>query len=127
MLSLKNINNANIYSHHQEERGQRKKIEDYSYGLLDKIGKGYSSIVYKGKNDNTGDIVAIKVIDLKGVKDAFGREMLDCEIDALKTLNHSNILKCYDVYTTANNCYIITELCNEGDLAALITKKKKLS
>jgi hypothetical protein len=28
----------------------RKKIENYSYGLNDVIGKGYSSQVYKGKN-----------------------------------------------------------------------------
>lgn len=33
----------------------RKKIENYSYGLNDVIGKGYSSQVYKGRNDNTGN------------------------------------------------------------------------
>ena len=32
----------------------RKKIENYSYGLNDVIGKGYSSQVYKGRNDNNG-------------------------------------------------------------------------
>lgn len=31
----------------------RKKIEDYSYALLDVIGKGYSSLVYKGINEKT--------------------------------------------------------------------------
>lgn len=34
---------------------------------------------------------------MKGVKDAISREMLDCEIEALTTLNHNNILKCFDV------------------------------
>lgn len=33
--------------------GSRKKIEQYSYCLGDKIGKGYSSIVYRGRNDDT--------------------------------------------------------------------------
>lgn len=33
--------------------GSRKKIEQYSYCLTDKIGKGYSSIVYRGRNDDT--------------------------------------------------------------------------
>ena len=64
---------------------------------------------------------------MKGVKDEVGKEMLDCEIEALKTLNHPNILKCWDVFTTLNNCYIITEYCNEGDLAALLSKRKRLS
>jgi hypothetical protein len=33
----------------------RKKIENYSYGLNDVIGKGYSSQVYKGRNDTNGN------------------------------------------------------------------------
>ncbi len=32
----------------------RKKLEDYSYCLTHNIGKGYSSTVYKGRNDVTG-------------------------------------------------------------------------
>ena len=31
----------------------RKKIKDYSYGYMDQIGKGFSSVVYKGTNDVT--------------------------------------------------------------------------
>ncbi len=46
----------------------RKKIQSYSYGLDDAIGKGYSSQVYKGKNDETNESVAVKVIDLKMLK-----------------------------------------------------------
>jgi len=39
---------------HGKQLGQsapRKKIEQYSYGLTDSIGKGYSSVVYIGRND----------------------------------------------------------------------------
>jgi hypothetical protein len=49
-----------------------KKILNYSYALTDEIGLGYSSKVYKGKNDTTSinlfildEIVGIKVVDLK--------------------------------------------------------------
>ena len=31
----------------------RKKIEEFSYGLNDVIGKGYSSQVYKGRHDDS--------------------------------------------------------------------------
>jgi hypothetical protein len=31
----------------------RKKIEDYSYGLTDLIGKGYSSSVFRGINEKS--------------------------------------------------------------------------
>ena len=31
----------------------RKKIKNFSYSESDRIGKGYSSIVYRGTNDTT--------------------------------------------------------------------------
>jgi hypothetical protein len=46
----------------------RKKIENFSYGLMDVLGKGYSSQVYAGRNDDTAVPVAVKVIDLKMIK-----------------------------------------------------------
>ena len=42
-----------------------KNIEHYSYFLADQIGKGFSSTVYRGKNNKTGASVAIKVINLR--------------------------------------------------------------
>lgn len=64
---------------------------------------------------------------MKSIRDSIAKEMLNCEIEALKSLKHPNILNCFDVFSTANNCYIITELCSEGDLASLIKQKKRLS
>ena len=52
--------------------------------------------------------------------------MLEGEIEALKKLSHINIMKCFDIYSTQNNCYIITEFCNEGDLENLLKKREKL-
>ena len=37
-----------------ENTSTRKKLEDYSYCLAHNIGKGYSSQVYRGRNDLTG-------------------------------------------------------------------------
>jgi hypothetical protein len=42
--------NFNIQVGKQLGNDLRKKIEDYSYGLSDVIGKGYSSLVFKGIN-----------------------------------------------------------------------------
>ncbi len=41
------------YSHSSSLNANRKKIKHYSYSPTDKIGKGFSSIVYRGTNDNT--------------------------------------------------------------------------
>ena len=70
---LKNSENANT----------RKKLEDYSYCLNHNIGKGYSSCVYKGRNDVTGKLVcnldetvAIKVIDMRMLKGEVHKSLL---------------------------------------------------
>lgn len=60
-----------------------KKIENYSYALTDEIGLGYSSHVYKGKNDltsisfhNIDELVAIKAIDIKK-EDELNRQFIN--------------------------------------------------
>ncbi len=40
--------------------GTRKKLENYSYPLEDIIGKGYSSQVFKGRNDLTSRMRAMQ-------------------------------------------------------------------
>jgi serine/threonine-protein kinase ULK2 len=96
----------------------RKKIEGYSYGLGDAIGKGYSSQVYKGRHDDSQQPVAVKVIDLRLLKNDINRVLLESEVQVLKELRGlPHILTLHEVYTTKNNTYIVTELC-QGDLSA---------
>ncbi|CAD8204719.1 unnamed protein product [Paramecium octaurelia] len=100
----------------------RKVIENFSYALQDAIGKGFSSIVYKGRNDETHEVVAIKVIDKKGLKTPLHYQLLRSEVEALSQLNSPNIMRLYKVYYTENNTYLITEFCDSGDLGQLVTK-----
>jgi len=32
----------------------KRKIKNFTYSPSDRVGKGYSSVVYRGKNENTG-------------------------------------------------------------------------
>ena len=34
----------------------------------------------------------------------------------MKTLNHPNVIHCEEILSSFRNCYIITELCEGGDL-----------
>lgn len=105
----------------------RKVIENYSYCLNDELGSGYSSKVYKGRDERTGEAVAIKVIDMKMVTNEVQSFLLKNEISVLKKIDNLNILKMYDVFQTSNNTYIVTELCNQGDLKDLLSKYGHLS
>jgi serine/threonine-protein kinase ULK2 len=93
-------------------------IENYSYGLSDEIGKGFSSKVFKGKNETTQETVAVKVIDMQMLKSPVHLQLLQSEIEALNLINHPNVMKLYKVFQTTNNTYLITEFCEGGDLAS---------
>lgn len=41
--------------------------------MHEQIGRGYSSKVYKGKDENTGEVVAVKVIDVKAISNEIER------------------------------------------------------
>ena len=103
----------------------RKKIENYSYGLSDHLDLGQKSNTFKGSNEQTDEKVAIKVVDLRG-KD-IDRDQLNSEIEVLKKLKHPNLIHCLDVYSTVNNCYIITEFCDQGDLENRIKTRGPLT
>ncbi|CAD8148025.1 unnamed protein product [Paramecium octaurelia] len=92
---------------------ETKIIMNYSYNTCDIIGKGFSSVVYKGINTNTKDYVAIKVINRK-----FSEQLpaIQNEIHILRSLQGRHILKFYDHFASKNNIYIITEYCKQGDL-----------
>jgi calcium-dependent protein kinase len=49
------------------------------------------------------------------------------EIEVLKKLDHPNILKIFEIYENDENFYIVSELCQGGELYDLINHKKKFS
>jgi serine/threonine-protein kinase ULK2 len=62
------------------------------------------------------------------IKGEVHKNLLASEIEVLKSLkNCENIIEVYDIYNTRNNTYIITELCDGGDLAKVISSKRSLS
>ena len=79
------------------------------------IGKGSFGIVYLVKHRQLHKYFAMKIIK-KYNRSKTEEESLKNEINILKRLDHPNILKINDFYSTKENYYIITEHCQEGEL-----------
>ena len=79
--------------------------------------------MYRGGDVRNGKTVAIRVVNLQRVREKGLEEMLLREIKLLQEVRHENLLQCYDALMTANNCYIVTDYCAEGDLAAVLLAK----
>lgn len=97
-------------------------FEDYD---LDKkpIGQGAFGIVYKGYEKDTGLVRAVKQV-LNDVLKNFDSFMN--EVNALKTLDHPNIIKLYEVYEDKNWVYLVQEFCEGGELFEYITERESL-
>ena len=62
------------------------------YQKLDKLGEGTYGVVYRAKNMQTGEIVAIKKIRLEKEDDGVPSTAIR-EISLLKNLKHPNIVE----------------------------------
>lgn len=65
-----------------------------AYQKLQLIGEGTYGVVYKARNKDTGDTVALKQIPLKGEDEGIPSTAIR-EISLLKELNHPNIVRYY--------------------------------
>jgi len=61
----------------------KRVIENFSFLSSDMIGQGYSSKVYKGKNDISNLPVALKLIDLSKINNEVQTFLLKNEISVL--------------------------------------------
>ena len=103
-----------------------KKIEKYQFSLKKMLGQGSYAIVYLGREIESQQPVAVKVIDKRIFSNAYNVKNIQSEIDIMKKVAHENIVQLYDIYQTTNNMYIVTELCQDGDLLKLLQRRKKI-
>lgn len=78
------------------------------------------------KKSAESKLYALKSIILSRVSTEFLDELRN-EIAILKSLDHPNIVKAYEVYETKVNIYLLLEHCSGGDLYARIPYSEKAS
>ena len=67
----------------------------------------------------------MKVISKELIPSGVDSTEISNEIKILSRLDHPNIMKIYEFFEDKNNFYIITEYCDEGDLASKMDKEGK--
>lgn len=79
----------------------------------------------KGRNTETGEIVAIKIINIELLQKEGMEKQLKREISVLKSLKHRNVVEMIEVLKSSNHFYIVMELVTGGELFDKIGKLVK--
>lgn len=102
-----------------EDESNLQKI--YSFGR--KLGQGGFGVVCEATHIETQRKWAIKKVN-KEKAGTSGVKHLEREVSIMKQVKHEHIIHLEEVFETPKRMYLVTELCEGGDLKDLLQKNK---
>ena len=106
---------------------KQKKRVICDFIITKKIGEGTFSNVRLAINRQTGEKVAIKIMEKSKIIHEEDKIRMYREIEILKKLRHPNIVQLYTVIENNDKIYLIMEYIKGQELFNYIVAKKKLS
>ena len=103
-----------------------KKLENSGYKQFKPIGKGSYGQVFIAKSAKHNKEVALKVVDMKRLTDAFLKKYTTVEIELMKKMAaHKNVIQFYEVIEATDDhlLYISMEYLPNGDLFDYIIRR----
>lgn len=101
---------------------RHKRLED-DYSLTNEVlGEGISGQVMRATSHQSGEHVAVKGLNLKGVSTA-KRELLETECEIYIAMDHPNVARLLDVYQTDDSLSLVMEYMSGGELFDRVREK----
>lgn len=96
------------------------------FKIIDLLGRGGMATVFKGTDLRTNETVAIKLLKPEVIQiDAGLVDRFEREGEALRRLNHPNIVKMLGAVSEGDHHYVIMDYVAGGDLRQLLKKYRK--
>ena len=99
------------------------KIFNNRYKIIEKLGSGGTSIVYRGQDLLLNRMVTVKILREEYASNADFVRRFRHEAQAVASLSHSNIVAVYDVGFEENMHYIVMEFVEGESLKEYIRRK----
>ncbi|KAK7401094.1 hypothetical protein VNO78_12408 [Psophocarpus tetragonolobus] len=107
--------------------GQKIKRRVGKYDVGRTIGKGTFAKVKFARNSQTGEAVAVKIIEKEKVFKYMMADQVRREISTMKLIKHPNVVQIYEVMGSKTKIYIILELVTGGELFEKIVNNGRMS
>lgn len=107
------------------QKAANRRIEDY-YELGQSLGEGAFAKVVMGLDRTTLEKFAVKIIE-KQSDDELGQQFVWRELNVMKSVNHPNIVRTYDIFDTKNRLYIVLEYMPGGTLGEILKRVGKFT
>ena len=116
------IENSNLY----DDSKMGNKLEDFEILLF--LGKGAYGRVYKVRSKFNNKIYAMKILDLKSIrqKSKRGYELALHETKFLERLSHPHVIKYYKNFKVDDFIYIIVDYMSNGNMEEYVNAHKKM-
>lgn len=110
-----------------EAKPQLGRVVGEHFKIIDMLGKGGMATVYKGTDLRTQETVAVKLLKPEVIQmDAGLVERFEREGEALRRLNHPNIVKMLGAFSEdEEHHYVVMEYVTGGDLRQLLKGHRK--
>ncbi|XVE77329.1 hypothetical protein DITRI_Ditri13aG0053800 [Diplodiscus trichospermus] len=102
----------------------RKRVGKYELGRT--LGEGSFAKVKLAKNVETGEYVAIKILDRQLTLRHRMVEQIKREISTTKFLKHPNVIKVFEVMASKTKIYIVMEFVDGGELFDKVAMGRRL-
>ncbi|XP_059508025.1 serine/threonine-protein kinase 33 isoform X1 [Stegostoma tigrinum] len=96
------------------------------YNFGQKLGQGSYGVVIEATHNGTGKKWAIKKVNREKAGSS-GVKLLEREVSILKQVDHEHIIHLEEVFETPKRVYLVTEVCEGGELSTILHRKKRLS
>ncbi|MBI1749608.1 MAG: protein kinase [Acidobacteria bacterium] len=92
------------------------------YELLGELGAGGMGIVYKAKDRETGDLVALKVLRPEVAADAEGMARFKHELRVTRRITHKNVCRIHEFSRTEDSAFISMEMVEGESLRQILAR-----
>ena len=107
----------------QANSGESKLVAIRGYTILKELGQGGCGAVYLARHDQTGKLVALKIMLPKAAAKPGAIDVFLREVENTKALQHPNVVQLRD-YGYDNGIFFFTlEYCNDGSVAELMRQR----